>query len=67
VLPDVFTPKLFYEIAYAHYYLKDYKKAWGYANAANKICSLQGQESLLNENIREEINLLINEIWKKMD
>jgi len=66
VQPDAFTTKLFYELAFAHYYLRDYKKAWGYANAANKICSLQGQGSLLNENIREEINSLITEIWKNM-
>lgn len=65
--PNTYTPRLFYELAFAHYYLRDYKKAWGYASTANKIYSVQGEQSLLNENIREEINSLINKIWKNMD
>lgn len=67
VQPYIFTPKLFYELAFAYYGLSDYKKAWGYVNAANKIYSLHGQQTLLDENIREEIDFLIAEIWKAMD
>ncbi len=64
---NVYNPKLLFELALAHYYLRDYKKAWGYAKTANKIYSSQGAQTFLDEDISEEINSLITEIWKNMD